>query len=322
MRYMRFVMNSFATLAGVLVTATVCLYTPAGLAAAKNYLDFDLGNASVPLSLIQHGGPPRDGIPALTDPPRIPASEVDYLRADDRVLGIVMDGQARAYPVRILNWHEIVNDQLAGQALLVSWCPLCGTGMIFDAQFNGQRRNFGVSGLLYNSDVLLYDRATESLWSQVLATAISGPLQGERLRLLPAIHTSWKDWQQRYPDSEVLALNTGYLRDYDRDPYAGYAASPDLYFPVAQRDQRFHPKAVVAGLLLDGEAMAWPLQQLDEAAVIELRDTVAGQPIHLYYDKQHRSVEVTDSAGKALPVIIAYWFAWYAFYPDTDVYLP
>jgi YD repeat-containing protein len=326
MSYTRFGNKTMAGVSSVLaqarmmLAAVTVLCLPTMLWAGNNHLGFDLSNASVPVSRIEHGGPPRDGIPALTNPPVIAASKADYLRADDRVLGIVVAGQARAYPVRILNWHEIVNDQLAGQALVVTWCPLCGTGMIFDGDFDGQRRNFGVSGLLYNSDVLLYDRATESLWSQVLAVAISGPLRGEKLKLLPAIHTSWQDWLERYPDSEVLGLNTGYQRDYGRDPYAGYAASSDLYFSVSKRDQRFHPKALVAGLLLDGEAMAWPLEQLDSAAVLELQDTVAGQPITLSYDKEHRSVAIADAAGNALPVIIAYWFAWVAFYPDTGVY--
>ena len=176
---------------------------------------FDLSNASLPVSQILSGGPPRDGIPAIDRPRFIAARQAAFLGDDDRVLGVYHKGIARAYPIRILNWHEIVNDQFAGEAVVVSFCPLCGTGTAFST-LHGKAKTFGVSGLLYNSDLLLYDRETESLWSQIAATAISGPLRGEGLTLLPVAHTTWADWRKRYPDTTVLSTDTGYSRDYQR----------------------------------------------------------------------------------------------------------
>jgi len=117
---------------------------------------------------------------------------------------------------------------------------------------NGERLDFGVSGLLYNSDVLLYDRKTESLWSQLLNQAISGPLKGEKLQMLPLKHTTWGEWQKQHSDTKVLSRDTGYGVDYSRDPYQGYASQPGLYFPVAKRDMRYPPKARVVGIELDG----------------------------------------------------------------------
>jgi len=165
----------------------------------------DLSNPRIPLEEIRNGGPPKDGIPALTDPEVISASEVSYLAPSDRILGLVMNGEARAYPLKILNWHEIVNDTLGGEPVLVSYCPLCGSGMVFDARINGERLNFGVSGRLYNSDVLFYDRKSESLWSQLKMEAVTGQMAGTKLTLLPLEHTRWDSWRQRHPATTVLA---------------------------------------------------------------------------------------------------------------------
>jgi hypothetical protein len=128
---------------------------------------FDLRRSLVPADEIHAGGPPRDGIPALTDPKFIPAAQADFLADEDRILGLNLGGEARVYLIAILNWHEIVNDRIGERAVAVTYCPLCGTGIVFDAQVDGRPMEFGVSGLLYNSDVLLYDRSTESLWSQI-----------------------------------------------------------------------------------------------------------------------------------------------------------
>jgi len=192
---------------------------------------FDVANASVPTQAIQRGGPPKDGIPAIDRPKFVPAGAV-RLADEDRVLGVALNGVARAYPVRILNWHEVVNDRFGERAIVVTYCPLCGTGMAFEARLGAASASFGVSGLLYNSDVLLYDRATQSLWSQILYTAVSGPLQGTRLSPVSLTHTSWADWRRRYPATQVLSTDTGFTRDYGRDPYAGYDRVQQLMFDV------------------------------------------------------------------------------------------
>lgn len=177
------------------VAAAGCgLARPAAGASLLN--GFDLQGALVPAEAILPGGPPRDGIPAI-DRPRFVDAARSGLAPKDRVLGLRLGREARAYPVRILNWHESVNDRVDGRPVAVTYCPLCGSGVAFDARVAGQEASFGVSGLLYNSDVLLYDRGTQSLWSQIMGRAISGPLKGTPLVSLPLTHTSWTDWRER-----------------------------------------------------------------------------------------------------------------------------
>jgi hypothetical protein len=178
---------------------------------------------------------------------------------------------------------------------------------------------FGVSGLLYNSDMLLYDRQTRSLWSQIAARAISGAHKGRRLAAVPVSHTTWSDWRQRHPDTLVLSQDTGFSRDYHRSPYAGYEASRKLYFPVKFRAQGYHPKERILGLEIEGQYKAYPFAELAKTTGT-LRDRVAGKDIDIRFDTEHQTATAVEANGRELPTIIAYWFAWYAFHPDTDVY--
>ena len=277
---------------------------------------FDVSNAAVPSDQIRLGGPPRDGIPAIDRPRFVDANAASYLALSDRVLGVAIEGAARAYPIRILNWHEIVNDRIGERAVLVTYCPLCGTGMVF-AVAPGSR--FGVSGLLYNSDMLLYDRASESLWSQIQSQAISGPRRGERLTALPAEHTTWEDWRQRHPTTRVLSTETGFDRDYNRDPYQGYAASDRLYFSVSNLDQRYHPKAQVIGLQLGDTARVWPYQELARSS-LPLADSLGGKDLKVHYDPAASRAWITDARGNPLAATTGFWFAWMAFHPGSTVY--
>jgi|FLOH01.1.fsa_nt_gi hypothetical protein len=160
-----------------------------GLFAIILLCGFDFSMHSIPVADIYDGGPGKDGIPAILNPKFISAQEADktFFKNNDRVLGYVHNGQARAYPIKILNWHEIVNDSGA----VVTYCPLCGTGMVFGTEVKGRKLTFGVSGLLYQSDMLLYDHQTESLWSQIKSEAVTGKLMGSRLKLLSSTHTNW-----------------------------------------------------------------------------------------------------------------------------------
>jgi len=186
-----------------LATAALLGALLASTASGQELNGFDLSGALVPPRAIERGGPPRDGIPSI-DQPRFVAAGQSGLRDSDRVLGVARNGIVRAYPVRILNWHEIVNDRLAGEPVAITYCPLCGTGMAFSARAADRELSFGVSGLLYNSDVLLYDRATGSLWSQIMSRAVTGPLRGTSLTAVPLTHTTWADWRARHPRTEVL----------------------------------------------------------------------------------------------------------------------
>lgn len=298
------------------IAPLVAIYLDAQ-AQVKN--GFDVSGALIPESEILSGGPPRDGIPAIDTPRFVSASAARFLQPTDRVLGIDRNGVTKAYPILVLNWHEIVNDSFVGEPIVVSFCPLCGTGIAYLAQVGNRELSFGVSGLLYNSDMLLYDRQTQSLWSQIRKQAVSGRMKGARLQAIPLMHTTWADWNRRYPSTLVLSTATGYARNYTRDPYEGYEKSRALYFPVRERDQRFHSKEWVLGLEIDGRFKAYPFVELDKSNG-PIRDTLGGKNILVRYDRRYRTAVATDENGDLLPTITAYWFAWYAFHPNTEVY--
>ncbi|WP_368430063.1 DUF3179 domain-containing protein [Sulfuricaulis sp.] len=300
---------------------------------------FDLAGALIPPEAVESGGPPRDGIPSIDQPRFAPGTRVKFVRDEDRVLGVNRNGVAKAYPIRILNWHEIVNDTFGDERIAVTYCPLCGTGVAYVAEAGGRKLAFGVSGLLYNSDVLLYDRATQSLWSQLMNQAVAGPMKGARLTAIPLTHTTFADWRARHPDTLVLTPETGYSRDYHRDPYRGYESSAALFFKVSRLDKRHHPKELVIGLEVNGRFKAYPFAALERTTgdvrgctsvasapgcaprATELRDTVGSRAVIVRFDPQNRTGAVHDAAsGAEIPSVIAYWFAWYAFHPDTDVF--
>jgi len=282
---------------------------------------FDLSNATLPREEILHGGPPRDGIPALSDPKLIAAVDAEYLEPTDRVVGITLKDQSRAYPIAILNWHEIVNDEIDGQRFAVTYCPLCGTAVAFDATIDGRPTDFGVSGLLYNSDVLLYDRDTESLWSQILSESVSGKRVGQKLTPLPISHTTWRDWFEQHPDTLVLSDDTGHSRDYRRDPYAGYEESRHTYFAVNnEAPDSYHPKEIVAGLEVEGVYKAYPFIELDKQGRNQFSDNVNGTRFNFSWDTENRSLTITDTGGQKVASIQGFWFAWFAFHPDTEIF--
>lgn len=281
---------------------------------------FDLSDASVPPNQIMQGGPPRDGIPSIDKPKFLAADDAQFLRDKDRILGVIRNGIAKAYPIRILDYHEIVNDHFGDEAIIVSYCPLCYTGMVFSAQAAGNELTFGVSGLLYNSDVLLYDRKTGSLWSQVLSKAITGTLKGVKLTSLPASHTTWRDWSARHPDTLVLSTDTGYRRDYRRTPYIDYARSSRLMFPVENKNTEYRNKSLVLGITIDDKTKAYPFEELKKNGLEKFEDVVNGKAITIEWFESEDYAHILDNNGRELPSVIAYWFAWYAFYPETEIF--
>lgn len=281
---------------------------------------FDLANSTIPVGEIFNGGPPRDGIPSIDNPKFISAGEADYLKPADRVLGVEINGKARAYPIRILNWHEIVNDVHNSKPIAVTFCPLCGSGIVYASTFDGKVHKFGVSGLLYNSDVLLYDRETETLWSQILSKGISGKLVDSQLEIIPSSHTSWKAWLANYPDTEVLSTDTGSSRDYSRSPYGDYDKGRETYFPLAFRSQKYHPKERVIGITINGKHKVYPFTELAKIKSGELKDNFSERQLQLIFDAENRDGFIKDSKGNVLPSINTFWFAWYAFHPDADIF--
>ncbi|MDD2919513.1 DUF3179 domain-containing protein [Rhodoferax sp.] len=279
----------------------------------------DLKDPLIAPDQIVSGGPAKDGIPAIDRPRFISAKEAGFLQANDMVLGLAHQGVARAYPLRILNWHEVVNDQFGAEPITITYCPLCGTGMVFERRVKGRVLSFGVSGLLYNNDVLLYDRETGSLWSQLLAQAISGPLKGQRLAPLPVTHTNWSDWRASHATTQVLSTDTGNSRSYDRDPYAGYDSSTQIMFPLAFRSAGFHPKERVLGVQIGTATKAYPFVELGKTNGL-VTDQLAGTRLTIRFDRAASRATVHAADGRKLPGVVAYWFAWYTFHPDTAVF--
>jgi hypothetical protein len=302
---------------GLLITALLMCSS----VAAKEINGFELDDALIPASQIFSGGPEKDGITSIDDPKFVTPGNAGFMKDDDRVLGITIGGVSRAYPIKILNWHEIVNDSIGDVFFTITYCPLCGTGVAFSSNINGQVLSFGVSGLLYNSDVLLYDRETESLWSQLLTKAVTGKYQGTNLKMLPVIHTTWADWKRFHPLTLVLSKNTGYWRSYNRDPYSGYEQSKRLYFPVFNKaPKRYHPKEKVLGLATEKTFKAYPFIELNKHNKEKFVDSVDGKSFTMHWNKKEQSGYMLDEDGNLVPLIQGYWFAWYAFHPETRVF--
>lgn len=307
----------------LLLSGLLWIFAQPVLAQQKN--GFDLSNALIPVDEILSGGPPRDGIPSIDSPKFEPAGS-DLPWRDGDLLMTYDQGQARyAFPIGILNWHEIVNHESDGKPVLISFCPLCGTGMAFDPEVNGRHLTFGVSGLLYNSDLLMYDHQTESLWSQIEGRAISGPLAGTELDQVAVRHELWQTWRGRVGDQgQVLSTDTGFRRNYRQSPYGDYDHSERLYFPVSSTSREYHSKTWVLGWTHNGESKAWPFPELashlGDAGKRVLQDEIGGKTVSVHYDPEAPSAELRDEAGELLPGTRAFWFAWYTFHPETLIF--
>jgi hypothetical protein len=237
----------------------------------------------VPLDQIVSGGPPPDGIPSIDNPKFISVQEASkFLEDSELVLGLNINGDIRAYPLQILVWHEIVNDEVGGVPVAVTYCPLCFTNQVFNRTIDDVQEvvEFGTSGKLYNSNLVMYDRTSKSLWSQALAEGIVGKHAGTKLERVPFDIAYWKEWKQLYPDSKVLSRDTGSNRPYGADPYGNYYTNSDVLFPVSNRDDRLGLKEIVMGFENKGQYKAYKLQEIENKKVIN--DQVNGKPIALF----------------------------------------
>jgi hypothetical protein len=230
---------------------------------------------------IQWGGVVVDGIPALDQATMIPAAQATYLEPGEPVFGVSLNGDSRAYPLRILDWHEMANDVVGGVPVSLAYCTLCGAGIAYDGRApDGSTYTFGSSGFLFRSNKLMYDRQTRTLWNQLTGKPVLGPLAATdvRLSLLPVVLTSWAEWQDQHPDTLVLDLQTGYSRLYALGAaYGDYFSSPGTMFPVWQRSRTLPTKARVYALNLDGVPKAYPLDVLGAEQVVN--DTVGETPV-------------------------------------------
>lgn len=305
------------------------------------------------------GGVRKDGIPALTDPKSVAAGDAAFLEDSETVFGLAIGGETRAYPQRILDWHEMANDRVGGQPVVLSYCTLCGSAIAYaTARAEGGRLLFGSSGLLYRSNKLMYDEGTLSLWSNLTGEPVAGALaeRGISLPMLPLTVTTWRDWKARHPNTTVVSRETGHRRNYAPGAaYGKYFDSPETMFPVWKRDGSLEAKAWVFALRAGGAARAYPLDLLMRERVVN--DRVGGVAVALVADPETGAVRayrrgdrefaegpsstliepadatvwrVEESALRPVdrgaprltrvPGHRAYWFGWYAFFPDTTLY--
>jgi hypothetical protein len=315
-------------------------------------------DASLPLPMAgeelrersQSGGPTKDGIPSVDEPSFVdPSTATEFLDPGDVVFGVARGNEAKAYPQSILVWHEVANDVIDGDPVSVTYCPLTGTAQGFDRGAT----TFGVSGRLLNNNLVMYDRATERWWPQVLATSIPGPWStqptGQSLREFRVIWTTWERWREQHPETSVLSTDTGYARNYGQDPYGsynpkgGYYESSGTLFSRLNEDDRFEAKLVVMGVRTPDGAAATPKSILRQRGIVD--GAIDGTPLLWAYDPDldtgyaywnpedtdfsYRQGRVDGPGGvhdpdrlplDRVPTFDAMWFAWSGFYPETNVH--
>ena len=274
--------------------------------------------SAVPWEDLIQGCPRRDCIPAIDSPSFVSAGEVDYLLDDDLVMGVDLHGEARAYPIRILMHHEVVNDRIGDTAFAITYCPLCGSGVAFDRVVSGIETTFGVSGVLHDSDLVLYDRASETLWQQITAEALMGPGLGQTLNTVPMSMITWSQWRSAHPESQVLSLDTGFDYDYRGETWAAeYDASDKIVFPVGHLDRRIHPKTYVYGAETGDLSMAVIASTLESDRSVSV--TIDGrQALFLMTPDGFASLKFADTK-RTIPAHKTFWFAWANFHPATTL---
>jgi len=271
---------------------------------------------TVALGDLNQGCSARDCIPSIDNPKYVSVNEADQVSDDDVVIALSWKGEYRAYPARILDHHEIVNDTIAGTPISITWCPLCGSAVGIHREVAGHVTEFGVSGVLYNSDLVLYDRATNTLWDQIIAEGIVGELTGEKLKMIPVSMTTWGRWKTAHPDTLVLSIDTGFEKDYSVDRYAEYRDSARLMFSVQQTDERVHPKTVVFGFQVGDSKVAFTEALLKERPSIT--HDLNGRQVTVTMKDDGSVLLVTDDGEQYSPIRL-FWFAWYTFYPQTSL---
>lgn len=306
-------------LASILIILTALpLSAQTFLLQSDSYNGFDVSKSLIPKNEILQGGPPKDGIPAILKPKFEAAKEANWLKDKDLVTGVDYNGVKKAYPLRILVWHEAVNDEISGIPILVSYCPLCGSTVTFRRDVGEKTFTFGISGLLYQSDVLFYDHQTESLWSQLEMKAVTGQMIETKLGIFPSVLATWKEWKEEHPRTLVLSRDTRFGRNYDRDPYGGYENSPSVLFPINHKNNRFHPKEKVLVVVSGDITKAYPFSDLKKVKT-PFEDKIGNQIIVIHF-KDGSYVKASDKSGNPVQSFVSYWFAWYTFRPDTLVF--
>ena len=310
----------------------------------------------IPLDKIKGGGPPKDGIPSIDNPVFAGIQDSDFMSDSDIVIGLDVNGETKAYPLFILVWHEIVNDRVGDAPVSVTYCPLCYTSQVFERIIDNQEVEFGTSGKLYNSNLLMYDRLTESYWSQALGMAVTGELSGYQLDLVPFDVITWGDWKTLHPDTLVLTTDTGHIRSYATDPYGNYYTEPRIMFPVEHSDDRINPKEIILGFHENDIYKAYKQSDIESSIIIN--DSIGKTPLMLVslFSQNSRAFEriidddildfvysddkIFDSQTNSewnydglaisgeyegrqlnrMTIEPGFWFEWVAFHPNTLIF--
>jgi hypothetical protein len=293
----------------------------------------DFSKHSVPLDEFMSGGPGKDGIPAVDHPKLVAVDDADFLKDREPVIELVVEGDARAYPIQILIWHEIVNDVVAGVPVTVTFCPLCNTAIVFDRRVNEQTLDFGTTGNLRNSDLVMYDRQTESWWQQFGGEALVGEHTGAKLEQLPSRIVAWADFRREHAGGKVLSRDTGFSRPYGQNPYFGYdSVDSSPLFPTKNADDdRLPPKERVVFIEHGDEAVVVPFSTLRERKVVRVevggselivrwRPGVASSldDTEIAAGRDVGAAEVLEN-GRLTAFDQPFWFAVAAFRPNTRI---
>jgi len=315
----------------------------------------------IPASEVYDGGPGKDGIPALSNPNLLENELIDYMKDSDLIIGIKIDNQVRGYPHPILNWHEIINDQINENYFSVTYCPLTGSTIGINREIDGDITTFGVSGLLYNSNLIPYDRATNSNWSQMKMECVNGKLKGREFDFVPTFETNWATWKKMFPKAIVVSSNTGHERRYSYYPYGSYRGDESLYFPVSNVNSELNLKERVHGIIENNKVYAFRFNLFaDETKLFKKQiggnnylivgnstenfivsfynNLSGGTELNFEVVKNSLPIILTDNEGNKWDIfgyavegnrkgqrltstksLIAYWFAWGAFYPDISI---
>jgi len=305
--------------------------------------------------VVEEGCDRADCIRSIDKPVFISVNEVSYLEDEDLVIGLRLDDEIKCYPHIILDYHEIVNDAVDGKEIAINYCPLTGSGMAWNREIDGKKTTFGISGLLYNSNVIPYDRETRSIWSQMKQVCVNGELVDKKPETFQSVETKWGTWKKLYPDSKVLSLETGMSRDYGTYPYYDYKETKEIMFDVANESDTLHAKERLFGVIENDKAACYRFANF-KGGVRLMQDTMQGKQMIVIGSERDNFMVAFENPGnkkfrptknnvpaifededqntydlfgycvagknmgqrlKPMNGFVAYWFAWYAFYPDV-----
>ena len=314
----------------------------------------------IPSDQVFDGGPGKDGIPSVDNPMFINIDEVNFLDSANLIIAIKVGDEIKGYPHIILDWHEIVNDEINGLPLALTYCPLTGTGTAWERELNDTVTTFGVSGLLYNTNIIPYDRNTGSNWSQLLLKSVEGELAGDKIMTRPVLETTWHSFKNLFPDAKVMSTETGFSRSYGNYPYNDYRTNHNyLIFPVENDDDRRPRKERGLGVIINGQAKYYPFDKFNNSDITVETDNFKNTDLVIFGSEQQNFLitfnrkladgtllefsisnnKIMDSGGSewdvfgeaikgsrkgeqllAVDNFIGYWFSFGAFYKDLDIF--